>query len=100
MKSLKLSKINVKRVLKNAPEAKVFKTADGRKLYNIHELLEALKAMSEETFRQHVNSKKNDFIPWIKLVLGDRRLGRKLRWTTTKETNIKKIKEHLDAHYI
>jgi hypothetical protein len=100
MKSSKISKINVKRVLKNAPEAKVFRTADGKKLYNIHELLEALKTMSEDVFHQHVNAKKNDFIPWVKLVLGDRKLGRKLRWTTTRETSIKKIKDHLDAHYI
>ena len=93
-------KINIKKVLSNAPEAKVFWTADGRKLYNIRDLLHALENMSENIFRQHVNTKKNDFIPWLKLVIKDRKLARALRWTTTRETTIKKIKDHLERFYI
>ena len=96
----KRAKLNIKKVLNNAPEAKVFWTANGKKLYNIRDLLNALKEMNEMDFRVHVTTKKNDFRQWIKLVLGDRKLARALRWTTTLETTIKKIKEHLEEHYI
>ena len=93
-------KINIKKVLSNAPEAKVFWTVDGKKLYNIRDLLHALEKMAEADFRQHVNSKKNDFIQWLKLVIGDKKLARALRWTTTRETTIQKIKDHLEKYYI
>jgi hypothetical protein len=96
----KRTKLNIKKILKNAPEAKIFWTADGKKLYNIRDLLNALKNMEEMDFRVHVTSKKNDFKEWIKLVIGDKKLARTLRWTTTLETSIKKIKEHLDQYYI
>jgi len=96
----KRAKLNIKKVLRNAPEAKVFWTADGKKLYNLRDLIKALKNMQEMDFRVHVNTKKNDFRSWIKLVLGDKKLARALRWTTTLETTAKKVKEHIDEHYI
>lgn len=96
----KRAQLNIKKVLKNAPEAKIFWTSDGKKLYNIRDLVEALEEMAEDTFRTHVNSQKNDFVQWIKLVLGEKRLARTLRWTTTLETTIEKIREHLEKYYI
>jgi len=96
----KRTKLNIKKVLKNVPEAKIFWTADGKKLYNIRDLLGALKDMEEMDFRMHVTSTKNDFKQWIKLAIGDKKLARAIRWTTTIETTIQKIKEHLDQYYI
>ncbi len=96
----KRTKLSIKKVLKNAPEAKIFWTVDGRKLYNIRDLLSVLKDMKEMDFRMHVTSTKNDFKEWVKLVIGDKKLARTLRWTTTIETTIQKIKEHLDQYYI
>lgn len=96
----KCPKINIKRAIKNAPEAKVFWTADGRKLYNLHDLVQALEKMEERIFKAHVNAKKNDFTLWIKLVLDDKKLARTLRWTTTLGTTVKKIREHIERHYI
>jgi len=96
----KKAQLNIRKILKNAPEAKAFWTADGHKLYNLRDMLNALENMADDIFHAHVNSKKNDFVQWIKLVLGDRRLGRILRWTTTRETTVKKTKDHIDKHYI
>ena len=96
----KMAKIYIKKPLKDAPEAKVFWLKDGRKLYNLKDLLLTLENMDEEVFRFHVNPRKNDFIRWIKEVLGDKKLARKLRWTTTRQTTIKKLREHLDENYI
>ncbi len=96
----KRTKLSIKRILKNAPEARIFWTADKKKLYNIRDLLNALKDMEEMDFRVHVTSTKNDFKEWIKLVIGDKKLARALRWTTTIETTVQKIKEHLDQYYI
>lgn len=91
--------IPIKRRLAFAPETKAFITANGEKLYSLKDLLEALERMDEPTFRYHVNSKKNDFQNWIREVLYDKRLARALRWTTTRETTIKKINEHLEKYY-
>jgi len=96
----KRTKLNIKKVLSNAPEARVFWTADGKKLYNVRDLLHSLKNMQEMDFRVHVTTKKNDFQQWVKLVLNDKKLARTLRWTTTLETTAKKVKEHLEEHYI
>lgn len=92
--------IPVKKPLVRASQENAFELKDGRKLYDLEDLFEALKTMDEKIFRHHVNQDQNDFIDWIKEVLGDKKLGRKLRWTTTRETTLEKIKEHMDEHYI
>ncbi|MFA6437128.1 MAG: hypothetical protein WC242_03110 [Candidatus Paceibacterota bacterium] len=100
MLKTKRAKLNIKKILANSPEGKVFWTSDKRKLYNIRDFIKALETMDDLTFRSHVNSKKNDFARWINLVLGDKKLSRTLRWTTTRATTIQKTKEHLKQYYI
>jgi hypothetical protein len=46
------------------PPEKFFYANDGSVIRNLHELPEALRSMSKETFVHHVNSDRNDFYNW------------------------------------
>lgn len=48
-----------------------FRLNDGRVIRSLHELLEVLNTLDEETFRFHVNEDKNDFGNWIRDVFKD-----------------------------
>jgi len=61
--------------LQNVPEDKAFWCNDGRVIKNLPELASALKDMSDETFRHHVTTNKNDFGNWVKYVIGDEKLS-------------------------
>jgi hypothetical protein len=63
----------------DVPEDMVFWCHDGRKLRNLQELAEALKAMSEETYRHHVSEYNNDFANWVANVILDEGLSQSLR---------------------
>jgi len=90
----------IRREMLSATEDHAFVLTDGVKLYNVKDLYEALDSISDEVFRHHVAPKKNDFIPWLREVLYDKKLGRMLRWTTSKDTMREKIKEYMDTYYI
>ncbi len=72
--------------LQNAPENQVFLLKGGRKIRNLHELVREIFRMDEETFRYHVNEQKNDFANWIKDVLKDEVLARRIRDVKDRET--------------
>ncbi|MFA5061222.1 MAG: hypothetical protein WC494_02815 [Candidatus Pacearchaeota archaeon] len=42
-----------------------FHLHDGRTIKSLPELLDVLRTMSDEVYKHHVNSEKNDFIRWI-----------------------------------
>ena len=84
-----------KPVLANAPDDKLFWTTDGRAIRNIKELFEALKQMSKEGFKHHVNKEKNDFAVWAKDVLKDRWVAREMRRSKTLQTLIKKLETRI-----
>jgi alpha-amylase len=74
----KMRKRVIHTFLQDVPEDKMFWCVDGRVFRNLRELAAALKDMSDETFRYHVNDHKNDFSNWIKDVIGDSTLARNL----------------------
>lgn len=88
-----------RRTLSFADEGHAFTLRDGRKLYSLKDLVDALRTMDEATFRYHVTKERNDFRNWIKGVLYDKKLARLLRWTTTHRTTLKKIESWLESHY-
>jgi|SRR3989304_7562406 len=69
--------------LADVPVEKRFYSNDGRILNNLEELVSALKVMSDQTFRYHVNESKNDFANWIADVIGDDKLAADLRKVTS-----------------
>ena len=58
-------------VLMEADGDKRFFCQDGQVSKNLKELIDCLNRMTEEAFRHHVTSEKNDFSNWIRDVLGD-----------------------------
>lgn len=81
--------------LAGVPEDKVFWVQDGRVLKNLADLEAALKEMSEETFRYHLNESKNDFSNWVRDVIGDEKLAGDLWVSTTHNQAIEAVSDRL-----
>ncbi|MBI2851559.1 MAG: hypothetical protein HYX84_00435 [Chloroflexi bacterium] len=67
-----------RKCLSQVPEEQVFWCHDGRVLRDVRELGEALMTMSDETFAYHSNPEKKDFSNWVRDVIGDDVLARRL----------------------
>ncbi len=78
------------------PDDKVFWCCDGRVFRNLRDLAEALKEMSGELYKHHVNSEKNDFSNWVHDVVGDVTLAYQLRKAKSRVTAARRVKERLD----
>ena len=78
------TKVNAKRILADVPEQNWFWCHDGNQLKNMAELEMALKQMSDETFRYHLNQNKNDFSTWVRDVIGDEELASDLQDSSTR----------------
>jgi hypothetical protein len=73
------SKEEAVRFLANVPPEKVFWCNDGRTLRNMVELGKALSSMTDKTFIYHANREKNDFVSWVRDVIGDIKLAAALQ---------------------
>jgi hypothetical protein len=71
-------KEEVKKFLANVPEEYVFWCCDGHVMKNMQELGDALNSMTEETFAYHANTEKNDFVKWVRDIIGDEKLAKNL----------------------
>lgn len=84
----------------NAENELCFWINNGPILKNLKDLKNALKEISEETFKCHVDKGKNDFADWVKNVLGDKILANKLARIKTIKTMIKAVEEGLKKYKI
>ena len=75
----------------NLPPEKFFYLNDGRILKSLHELPDALRTMSEDTFRHHVTPERNDFYNWAANVFQHARLARKIKAAKTRDAMAKKV---------
>jgi hypothetical protein len=66
------------RILADIDGDKRFFCQDGCAIKNLIELVDCLNHMTEEMFHHHVTSERNDFSNWIRDVIGDEKLARKL----------------------
>ena len=81
---VRITKAVAEQRLGNVPEEKRFWCHDGRYLKNLEELQVVLEQMTEETFSYHSNETKSDFSNWVSDVIGDDKLSRDLRKSTTR----------------
>ena len=86
-----INKAVAEKWLANVEQEKQFWCHDGLYLKNLQELEAALKQMTEETFRHHVNETKSDFSNWVRDVIGDEKLARDLRKSTVQIQAAKSI---------
>lgn len=92
---LKFTKEVAEKILGNVPQDKQFWCSGGRVLKNLQELEVALKELSDDAFRYHVNETKNDFSNWVREVIGDEKLSRDLQKSTTRNQAIKSVASRL-----
>ncbi len=83
--------VNRQGLYEDVPVGKYFRTADGIIAKNVFELLDLLKIMDDEVFKKHVNKKSNDVSTWIKNIIGDKELAKKLAELSSKNQMISVI---------
>ena len=86
---------DAKRLLANVPEEYLFWCNDGRQLWNMKELGEALASMTDETFAYHSNAEKKDFSKWVREIIGDEKLARDLEKSLNRTQAAKKVADRI-----
>ena len=56
-----------------------FELTNGKKIKNIKELKKELKNIDEETHKQHITKKGNEYADWIEEAYGNKKLAKKIR---------------------
>jgi hypothetical protein len=92
---VKITKKVAEKMLGEVPWNEQFICSDGRVLKSLSELEAALKEMSEETYLYHSNEVKSDFSNWVYDVIGDEKLSRELRKSTTRTQAATKVSDRI-----
>jgi hypothetical protein len=74
-----------KEILSDVKAESYFKIHLGTNIGNLFELKEALTIMSNDSFKHHVNSQKNDFSAWVRNVIKDKDLAKSIEKITERE---------------
>ena len=93
-----MKKKTKKNDLVNAQDNQCFWVCNGSILRNIKDLKDSLSKMDKETFLNHVNKEKNDFATWVKEILEDETLSKKISKNKTVKTMIKTINDRLKKY--
>ncbi len=92
---VRITKTVAEKLLADVAHEKWFWCSDGRGLRNLPELETALKEMGAETFHYHSNEVKSDFSNWVHDVVGDEKLARDLRKSTTQTQAAKSVADRI-----
>ncbi|RJQ15789.1 hypothetical protein C4573_06580 [Candidatus Woesearchaeota archaeon] len=71
-----------------------FYLKNGRPLKSLHDLIDALKTIDDESFRHHVNEHKNDFANWLKDILKHEKLADEIRNKKAKAELLKILEDY------
>jgi hypothetical protein len=69
--------------------SKYFFLHGGGELKSLEELFVELQAMEPLVWQHHVNPERNDFANWVREVMGDRFLARRISLVTSKDELLK-----------
>lgn len=83
------------RMLGDVPKEKYFRLKIGAELANLKELAEILEIIGDDTFKHHINEKRNDFARWIRDVVYDSELADRVERAKTREKTVKFIKSRI-----
>lgn len=92
---IKKSDKNVQKFMFSVDDNLSFYLNDGRRLYNLRDLENALQGMNMSLFSHHVNEEKNDFANWIQDVFGYVQLAENMKKVKTVKGTLQKVKESL-----
>ena len=91
------TKDEAKNYLRDVYSEQCFWVNNGPVLKNLEELSNALEGISDETYRHHANSERNDFSKWVGEVIGDKKLANELLTSKNRESASKKIKNRVSS---
>lgn len=74
-----------------------FYACDGAALKSLKEMLDWMRTASEESFSNHANSEKNDFVGWVKTILKDNVLAKKLEASDSREEIIEAVEKRIES---
>ena len=74
-------------------EENYFYVHNGSVLKSKEDLLGCLRNIDEESFDHHVNSEKNDFANWVRDILKDEKLSKKLAQSRSVDEMVSSIEE-------
>ncbi len=82
-----------------APEGEEFVLVSGEQVSTIEELLEFLRQISDDEFKQHVTNDRNDFANWIRDVHEKKELAEKVENCESRKEMIDVLHRVVKEHY-
>ncbi len=82
--------------LRRVPAGKEFRCSDGRIIFDLESLKDALGEMSDHTFAYHYNVARKDFCQWVRDVIWDEQLARSLAGAVNREKAAEIVAERFD----
>ena len=82
--------------MKNVHPEKKFYFKNGMTAQNLSELVQGIQQMNDEEFKHHVNDEKNDFARWIKDVVEDHELAKKVDYEKDQKAIIEIVTERIN----
>ena len=90
-----VTKDEAKKYLCDAAPEQCFWVNNGPIIKNMEELANFMPEISDDAFKHHVNSEKNDFSNWVRDVIGDAKLANELVSSKNKDSTLKKIRNRI-----
>ncbi|MFW6220489.1 MAG: hypothetical protein ACOC3X_02330, partial [Nanoarchaeota archaeon] len=84
-----------KEILSNVHPNETFKTALGKEIISLEELVKTLENMDDNEFKIHVNEEKNDYANWINDSIKDEVLAFEIKHVKDKKKIINTIKKRI-----
>lgn len=94
------SKSKTKKDLLHAEGGYRFYVSDGHIISNLVELLRTLEEIDDTQFSYHVNAERNDFAPWVSIVLCDEACAKKIERARTKQAAIEAVRASLASYNV
>ena len=89
------TKQDAARVLSDTGGDKSFFCHDGCVARNLHQLVECLGHMNDDSYNHHVTAVKNDFSTWIRDVFGDDKLANDLASCADRAEAVKAVTDRI-----
>ncbi len=93
-------KSNVKKDLLHAEGEYRFYFSSGHIISNLLELLRVLEEIDDAQFSYHVNAERNDFVPWVGIVLCDDACAKKIKRAQTRHETIDAVRASLAKYNV
>lgn len=91
---IRLPKESCEQWLRDCDESQVFVCINGVRARNVKELVKLFEKLSDDDYRYHVTSEKNDFANWVQGVFQNGHLSANFRSARSKKEAFQYVKRH------